>query len=114
LPWLKQHVPSIVDARSRLLAPGGNLIPKRDVLWAAIVETPKYYDRLIKPWLRERFDLNMEAGSQIVTNVLSNHAGVTPDQLLSKPYRWATIDYLTVESPDVSAEMMFQITRPGT
>jgi protein arginine N-methyltransferase 1 len=114
LPLLKLHLPSIIDARRRLLAPGGNLIPKRDVLWAAIVETPTYYDRLRKPWLRERFDLNMEAAFQAVTNVLSNQAGVTPDQLLSEPHRWATIDYFTVESSDVSAEMTFQITRPGT
>src|ERR1044072_2325118 len=27
LPWFQQHIPSIVDARSRFLAPGGTLIP---------------------------------------------------------------------------------------
>src|SRR5439155_6787570 len=50
LPLFQQHLPSIVDARSRLLAPSGNLIPKRDVLWAAVVETPRRYDQLMKPW----------------------------------------------------------------
>ena len=39
LPLFGQHLPSIIDARRRLLAPEGNLIPKRDVLWAAVVET---------------------------------------------------------------------------
>ncbi|OLE71907.1 MAG: hypothetical protein AUI36_01930, partial [Cyanobacteria bacterium 13_1_40CM_2_61_4] len=113
LPLFQQHLPSIVDARSRLLQPGGNLIPKRDVLWAAVVETPRSYDQLMKPWERERFDLNMAAASQIVKNVWKE-GRVTPDQLLTKPYRWATIDYLTVESPDVSGEMTFQVERPGT
>ena len=62
---------------------------------------------------RERFDLNMDAASQVVTN-LWKKARVTPDQLLSKPYCWATIDHLTVESRNVSAEVNFQPVRPGT
>src|SRR5437867_1498240 len=61
LPLLQQHLPSIMDARSRLLAPGGNLIPKRDVLWAAVVETPQQHDRLVKPWTQERFGLHLHS-----------------------------------------------------
>ena len=38
LPWFQQHIPSIIDARERLLARGGTLIPHRDILWAAVVE----------------------------------------------------------------------------
>ena len=38
LPWFQQHIPSIIDARKRLLARGGVLIPRRDILWAAVVE----------------------------------------------------------------------------
>ena len=113
LPLLQQHIPSIVDARSRLLAPGGKLIPKRDVLWGAVVEAPQHYDRITKPWMRERFELNMDAAAQMVTNVWKN-ARVTPEQLLTKSCRWETIDYLTVESPDASAEMTFQVERAGT
>ena len=113
LPLFEQHIPSIIDARCRLLAPGGSLIPKRDVLWASVVEMPQHYDRLMKPWARERFDLNMDAASRIVTNVWAK-ARATPEQLLTKPNCWATIDYRTVESPDVSAAMTFEIERPGT
>src|SRR5688572_9108388 len=50
LPWYQHHIPSIVDARSRFLAPGGILIPRRDVLWAAIVDTPDRYQELVAPW----------------------------------------------------------------
>src|SRR5437762_2972018 len=113
LPLFQQHIPSIVDARRRLLAPGGKLIPRQDVLWTAVVEAPQQYDRLVKPWARERFELNMDAASRIVTNVWQK-ARVTPDRLISKPYCWATIDYRTVESPNVSAEITFQVARPGT
>ena len=38
LPWFQRHIPSIVDARARFLAPGGVLIPQQDVGWAAVVE----------------------------------------------------------------------------
>jgi protein arginine N-methyltransferase 1 len=51
LPLLQQHIPSIIDARQRLLAPGGALIPRRDTLWAALVEDPKLYRRYAEPWL---------------------------------------------------------------
>src|SRR5687768_6067497 len=33
LPWFQQHIPAIIDARKRLLAPGGTLIPGRDFVW---------------------------------------------------------------------------------
>src|SRR6185503_18642477 len=33
LPWFQQHIPSMIDARKRLLASGGTLIPQRDTVW---------------------------------------------------------------------------------
>jgi len=41
LPLFQHHIPTIVDARRRFLAPGGTLIPQKDVLWAAVVEASK-------------------------------------------------------------------------
>src|SRR5262245_12583417 len=38
LPLFGTHIPSIIDARERLLAPDGVLIPQQDALWAAVVE----------------------------------------------------------------------------
>src|SRR6266545_5638148 len=50
LPWFQKHLPAILDARKRLLGPGGKLIPARDTLWAAIVAVPECYSKLIAPW----------------------------------------------------------------
>ncbi|HEU4934552.1 MAG TPA: 50S ribosomal protein L11 methyltransferase, partial [Pyrinomonadaceae bacterium] len=47
LPWFEQNVSSIIDARERLLAPGGVLIPHRDVLWASVVEAPEQYTEIV-------------------------------------------------------------------
>src|SRR5215212_8956553 len=55
LPFFQQHLPSIIDARKRLLARDGVLIPQRDILWAAIVEAPEQYDEIIRPW-QNQFD----------------------------------------------------------
>src|SRR5688572_27173656 len=40
LPWFGQHIDSIIDARSRFLAPDGVLIPARDRVWVTIADVP--------------------------------------------------------------------------
>ncbi len=50
VPLYGHHLPSIVDARRRLLAPGGVLIPRADTLWAAVVEMPERYAGIVDPW----------------------------------------------------------------
>ena len=67
LPWFEQNIPSIIDARKRLLARGGVLIPQRDVLWAAVVEAPEQYEELVGPW-QNQFDLDLSAATRLVTN----------------------------------------------
>ena len=111
LPWFEQHIPSIIDARKRLLAPGGVLIPQRDVLWAAVVEAPEQYEELVGPW--QRFDLDLSAGARLVTNTWRK-SYLKPEQLLVEPVCWTKIDYYTVENPDVRAEISWQASRNGT
>src|SRR5215204_4598575 len=57
LPFFQQHIPSIIDARKRLLARGGVLISRRDILWATIVEAPDQYEGIVGPWQSNKFDL---------------------------------------------------------
>jgi predicted RNA methylase len=40
LPFFSEAIACLADARTRLLAPRGTMIPQRDVLKAAIVEAP--------------------------------------------------------------------------
>jgi len=113
LPLFQQHIPTIVDARQRLLAPGGLLIPQQDVVWAAVVEAPDLYARCMSPWDLRPYGLDMQAARRIVSNTWSKRR-VTPEQLLLEPRTWAVLDYATVESPDVSGVMTWTGTRPGT
>ena len=105
LPPFEQHLTSIIDARQRLLTSRGTLIPARECLWAAIVEAPRLYDRLVRPWTLEHTGFDMTAARRIATNTWEK-ADVDPDQLISEPACWASIDYNIVQSPDVSGTVM--------
>jgi len=112
LPWFEQNISSIIDARERLLAPGGVLIPQRDVLWASVVEAPEQYEEIVGPW-RDQFDLDLSAGKQLVTNTWRK-SRIKPEQLLTESVCWSTLDYYEVSSPDVCAEISWQAARKGT
>ena len=107
LPLFQHHIPSIIDARERFLSKKGTLIPLRDLLWAAVVEAPD----LIKD-LNPAYGLNMDAAQRFATNI-SRKARVKPDQLLVEPRCWATLDYQTIESPDISAKITWTVLQEG-
>src|SRR5690349_17355976 len=107
LPWFQKHIPSIIDARQRLLAPGGVLIPRRDTLWAALVETPEQYEKIVGPWRNRLFEVDLSAGLGRITNSWRK-TRIKPGELLSEPLCWTTLDYSTVKTPDVQAKMSWR------
>jgi hypothetical protein len=112
LPWFQHHLPSMADARRRLLKPGGVLIPQCDVAWAAVVEAPELYARHTGPWRDNDFDFDMEAARRLVVNTWKK-GSVAPDNLLTALQRWATTDYRVVEDPDIRATVTWIVTRTG-
>ena len=113
LPMLGQSLVSIADARQRLLAPGGALIPSYDQLWGTAVEAPDLYRNISDPWDNNGYDLDMRAARRLVTNAWRK-GRVSPEQFLSEPQCWGTLDYSTLESPHVRAELTWNVTRTGT
>jgi len=111
LPLYQHHIPSIVDARTRLLAPNGTLLPRRDILWAAVVETPDRYHEIVGPWEDQNFDLS--GATRVVTNTWRKTL-IEPRELLVEPSTWATLDYYEIESPDIRADISWQVKRAGT
>jgi protein arginine N-methyltransferase 1 len=110
LPLFQQHLTSIIDARQRLLSTPGALIPARECLWVAVVEAGRLYDRLVNPWTVQQTGFDMSPARRIVTNTWEK-TDVDPDQLISEPACWGTIDYGTVQSPDVSGTVMGRARR---
>src|SRR5215471_5850217 len=70
LPLFYRHIPTIIDARERLLAAGGSLIPHRDTMWAAVVDAPEIYSRFTDPWHNNghRYDLDFSASIRLALN----------------------------------------------
>ncbi len=113
LPLFQHHISSIADARQRLLAPGGVLIPRCDTLWAALVEDQKLYRSYAEPWLHNDYDLDLRAGQPLVVNTWRK-ANLGPEQLLVLPQRWAILDYGAMTSPNVAGELAWTAERAGT
>lgn len=113
LPLFRHHIPALADARRRLLAPGGVMIPQRDTLWVAVVEAPELYSRLVAPWDENSYGLDMQPARRMATNTWCK-GRVAPEQLLVEPRRWAKLDYKMVESPDVRAAVTWTVARAGT
>jgi len=109
LPWFQQHIPSIVDARSRFLAPGGILIPNRDRLWIAVVEAPKKYAEVVGAWEENA----LASGRRLSVNSL-HKIRVRPEELLGQPVCWHELDYGQVEEVNVCKKVSLPVTRSGT
>jgi protein arginine N-methyltransferase 1 len=113
LPLFEHHIPSIADARQRLLAPGGTLIARKDSIWAAVVEAPEVYGKIVDPWDRNCLGQDLRIARSKVLNEYRK-ARVKPEQLLTVPQLWATLDYTMIENPDVRGTLHGAIRRNGT
>ena len=112
LPIFGSNLASIIDARQRLLAPGGVLIPQKDTLYAAIVEDSKTYQSFSSPWQDNPYQLNMQALLKYALNGWQK-AKLAPEQLLSLPQVWASLDYRNLTRTSVQGEACLAIHRAG-
>jgi protein arginine N-methyltransferase 1 len=90
------------------------LIPLCETLWAALVEVPDLYRRHYSaPWYDNKYGLDMSFAQSIVTNAWRKER-IKQEQLLVEPQCWATLDYATIESPDISSALTWGSQREGT
>jgi type I protein arginine methyltransferase len=113
LPLFGRHIPSIIDARRRLLATDGGIIPCRDTLWLSIVDAPDLYIRHVAPWA----DSQRKEGCEVIGRYLVNtwrRCELTADHLLAPPQCWATLDWTTIEGSDAGATVILNPVRTAT
>jgi type I protein arginine methyltransferase len=113
LPVFAQAIPSIDDARQRFLAPGGSMIPQRDTLKVAVVETSKYYARLTSPWKNADHQLDLTATLPLILND-SYATRITREQIVTEPQTWGVLDYTAACKPNVGGELEFHAGRSAT
>ena len=113
LPLYDHVIPSLEDARQRLLATGGIMIPRRDVLKAAVIDADEYYSRLTSPWRKSVPGVDL---SPLVLPILnqSYSSSFKKDQLLTEAQDWCSLDYAEGAAPRVAAELLFCAARDGT
>ncbi|MBW3571910.1 MAG: 50S ribosomal protein L11 methyltransferase [Gemmatimonadetes bacterium] len=113
LPVFQQHVPSLADARDRLLAPGGVLIPRADTLRAAPVEAEAEHRRITAPWDEHARGFDLSAARRAALNGWSK-AHVRREQLVAEPRTWAVLEYGTRRDPEVRGTLEWTVQRTAT
>ena len=113
LPFFERHLPAIADARHRLLAEGGVLIPRRDRLWGAIVEAPDVYAHHVAPWRNRTHGLDLRPVEEMLANTW-RRVRLTPELLLSNSECLATLDYQELSQPNLDVEAIWTARKAGT
>ena len=113
LPLFGHAIASLEDARQRLLAPGGRLIPQRDTLKAAIIEAGDFYSKLVSPWVESTASLDLSPSLSLLLNG-SYTSHFHTDQLLTEPQTWAVLDYSAGANACPAANLDFSVIRSGT
>ncbi len=113
VPLFSQHIPSIIDARERLLAPGGVLIPRQDRIWAALVSAPDLFEEAVLPWKGNTYDFDLSAPQKYLRNYWMGKR-IKEEQIVSAGQLWATLDYSQINQPNVSGELRWPIAKDVT
>jgi protein arginine N-methyltransferase 1 len=113
LPVAADYLESMIDARDRLLRPGGTLIPMVDTLYAAVVQDPVVYGKLTPSWSAPGIEIDLGPLHRLTTNEWIKGRFV-PEQLLTEPQPWAIIDYLGIVNPSVEGTVASSAVRDGT
>lgn len=113
LPMAGHHLPTLDDARRRLLRPGGVMIPRRDHLWLAAVEDEALHARQVRPWLDGTVGFDFSAAESLTRHGWCK-ARVQPEQLLMTAARWAEIDYADCSVPEVRGGVESTVERTAT
>jgi protein arginine N-methyltransferase 1 len=113
LPLHGGHIPAIIDARTRLLKPGGSQIPQRDTLMVAIASVPDTYrEGYDEPWIDNAYGLDLRAARPLVVNTWTKQRFV-PESLVGAPQAWAELDYTTIASPDIAGRATWVAPQPA-
>lgn len=103
---------SLIDARERLLKPGGAMVPASIELFLAPVELPEVYRHEIDSWLRRRQGLDLSAVRQLAIN--NRHSvRVSPRVFLAEPAPVARVNLLQVANVMLQGTVRMTARRSG-
>ena len=100
-----------MDARDRFLASPGCLIPRRETLWAALVESATLYHDIAGVWGSDVFGMDMSAVRQTAVNTW-HKSRIRPPELVTSPECWAVLDYAVLRSCNLRGDATWEIREP--
>jgi type I protein arginine methyltransferase len=109
MPLFGTSIVSLLDARDRLLKPGGWMIPSRESLWVAAIACPARHAALVEPWDTE-YGFDFSSARTKTVNRWSQ-AAVKAEELVVDPQCWATLDYDSLRGTNVSGEASWTVAR---
>jgi protein arginine N-methyltransferase 1 len=113
LPFYGHAIVALEDARQRFLGEGGLLIPQRDTVYAAIVESQEYYQEISSAWQKRIEGLDLSPALTSIFNDL-HVTRVTSEELVTEPQAWCVLEYTKGPSPRAAATLCFRPTRSRT
>jgi hypothetical protein len=97
-PFAGRALEILIDARRRMLRPGGAMIGHRDVLYCAPVRQPSAFGRRVMAPLGGGAEVNLDPVRAVATTTPFQCA-IDSDDLLSPGMSWGEIDYASIETP---------------
>lgn len=116
-PLIEPNVEVLHDAKKRLLAPDGALIPLRDRLFVAAVESDDLTNRLAKGHRAfERLGFTGSAAKSAVVNAVYSDAssGLNAASVLTSAASWSAIDYGEAPPGILEGTVSVETRRGGT
>ncbi len=112
-PWNPGRMAAITDARNRFLKPSGTLITQRDRFLLSLVCIPQLYQQsVIQPWSQNDHNLDMRAAHRYIVNQI-HRPRLKPEHLFDQPQEVCTLDYATIEDPNLSATVEWAVSESG-
>lgn len=116
VPLCDDHTNAVRDARERFLKPGGKLLPERDRLFVAMVESRTLQATLAPAWESfERFGFSAKAAAKSVhhTPLSTRGAALQASDVLTDAGAWATVDYATYDGAALEGTVELTCVRGG-
>jgi protein arginine N-methyltransferase 1 len=101
----------VMDAKERLLAEGGRIIPRSIELVLVPVENSRDYAN-IESWGQRFYSLDLSPARSLAANHLL-WAELSPDSFLSEPASLVCVTLSGIESADIGGEVTFLVKRDG-
>src|SRR5438445_7270472 len=110
IPFFTASLDALIDARNRFLGEGGALIPQRDVVFAALAESPEAYTVHDQPWATRWEGIDLTPARRLAVNGMKKRT-IERGALISEPAIVFAIGYATIAATEFEAAIELHATR---